>query len=123
MRLKRQIICIVCPMGCMVSVQSEGRRIRRLVGARCARGRRYARKETLAPERVLTTTLRVRKGSLPLAPVRSSKPIPKAKLRRCMDRLAQLEVEAPVQAGQVLVRNLLRTGADILATRTVSSGS
>ena len=90
---------------------------------RCPHGRRYARKEFLCPERVLTTTVRVKGGRLRLVPVRSSGPIAKAKILRCMNRLSRLQVQAPVRAGQILARNILRSGADIIATRSVSVSS
>ena len=113
------MVCIVCPMGCAITVKAKGRQITQLAGMRCAHGRRYARKEFLAPERMLTSTVRVKGGRTRMAPVRSSKPIAKGKILRCMDRLARLEVEAPVRAGQVVVKNILRSGADIVATRGV----
>jgi CxxC motif-containing protein len=120
---KRQLVCIVCPLGCTIKVKASGKRIRGLEGMRCAHGRRYARKEFLSPERMLTTTVRVKGGRLRLVPVRSSGPIAKAKILRCMNRLARLEVAAPVRLGQVLVENVLRSGADIIATRSVPAPS
>ena len=120
---KRQLVCIVCPQGCTIKVKANGKRIKAIEGMRCAHGRRYARKEFLSPERMLTTTVRVKGGRLRLVPVRSSGPIAKAKILRCMNRLSRLQVEAPVRSGQVLVKNILRSGADIIATRSVPAPS
>jgi CxxC motif-containing protein len=106
-------------MGCTIVLEAQGREIRRLAGVGCRHGRQYARKEFLAPERMLTSTVRVKGGRARMAPVRSSRPIAKGKILHCMDRLARLEVEAPVRAGQVVVRNILRSGADIIVTRRV----
>lgn len=119
----RQLICIVCPMGCTIEVKANGRQIRAIEGVRCPHGRRYARKEFLSPERMLTTTVRVKGGRLRLAPVRSSGPVAKAKILRCMNRLSRLQIVAPVCSGQVLVKNILRSGADIVATRSVPAVS
>jgi CxxC motif-containing protein len=116
---KRQLVCIVCPMGCTINLQAKGKRIVGMRGMRCPHGRQYARKEFLSPERMLTSTVRVKGGRLRLVPVRSSRPIAKGKILQCMNKLARLEVEAPIRAGQVIVKNILRSGADIVATRNV----
>ena len=117
--MKRQITCIVCPTGCTITLQVKGRRILRIMGAPCRHGREYAAKEFHSPERMLTSTVLVRGAGRRLVPVRSSKPVAKGKILKCMNVLASLKVEAPVRIGQVLVRNILRSGADIIATGSV----
>jgi CxxC motif-containing protein len=68
---------------------------------------------------MLTSTVLVKGGRLRLVPVRSSRPIAKGKMLKCMNVLASLRVQAPVRAGQRLVPDILRSGADIIATRSV----
>jgi len=89
-------------------------------GNECKRGEGYARNEFHHPMRGLTTTLRVRRnGELRVVPVKASQPIPKEKLMECMEYLKKVEVEAPVKIGQVIVKNILRLGVDIIATRNL----
>ena len=117
--MKRQITCIVCPRGCTITLQVKGRRIVRIAGSPCRHGREYATKEFYSTERMLTSTVIVKGGRRRLVPVRSSKPIAKGKMLKCMNVLAALRVKAPVRAGQRLVADILRSGADIIATRPV----
>jgi CxxC motif-containing protein len=52
--------------------------------------------------------------------VKTSVPIPKEKLLEAMSLIGQLEVTAPVSMGAVLLNNLLGTGADLVACKTVA---
>jgi len=55
----------------------------------------------------------------PLLPVRTDRPIPKDKLREAMRATAELEVEAPVKMGDVLVENFLGLGVRLIASRSL----
>ena len=55
-------------------------------------------------------------GSNRLLPVRTDKPVPRDKLRELMKIIARVRVEPPVKAGQVIIPDVLETGANILAT-------
>ncbi len=115
----RNLICIGCPMGCPLTVTVEGGQIREVTGNTCKRGEEYARREVTHPTRVLTTTLPVLGGERPTLPVRTRGEIPKDRVVSCARALRGVTVEAPVQAGQVVVKNLGGTGVDLVATRTV----
>lgn len=88
-------------------------------GNECKRGEDYARNEFHLPVRGLTTTVRVRNGELRIVPVKANQPIPKEKIMECMEYLRKVEVEAPVKIGQVIVKNILGLGVDIIATRNL----
>ena len=61
----KDIRCIICPTGCLVHVENvNGELI--IEGHSCKRGEEYARDEFVAPKRILTTTMRVENGILPL---------------------------------------------------------
>jgi CxxC motif-containing protein len=89
----------------------------RTEGAACKRGQAFVREELTAPKRMFTSTVRVRGGALPLAPVRSSAPLPKGLLLQVAALLRRLTLEAPVVEHQVVVSNVLDTGVDIIASR------
>ncbi len=116
----RKISCIVCPMGCVGTVEVRGGIAVRAAGFTCKRGEAYAVDEVTAPRRVLTSTVRVVGGVLPLAPVVSSRPLPKEQLLPAARCLATMQVAAPVQEGQVVVANLLGLGVDMVATRAIA---
>ena len=50
---------------------------------------------------------------------RLSKPVSKAMIFPIMEEIRKASVEAPVRIGDVIIRNILSTGADVIATRNV----
>ena len=118
--MKKEMICIGCPMGCYLSVDYVGATIRDVTGNRCKVGLEYAEKEFSNPERTLTTTVKVKHGHLPLVSVRTNKPIPKSRIVDAMNLLAKVEVEAPVKIGEPIIQNIFNTGVNIVATKNIS---
>jgi len=118
--MKKEMICIGCPMGCYLAVEYIGTTISGVSGNRCKVGMEYAEKEISNPERTLTTTVKVKNGYLPLVSVRTSKPIPKNIIFDAMDLLAKVEAEAPLKIGELIVQNILNTGVNIVATKNIS---
>lgn len=118
---RRSLICIGCPMGCPLTVELEGGEILSVSGNTCKRGDTYARREVISPTRVLTTTVPVQGGTCPTVPVKTAGEIPKALLLDCVRALQPLQVSAPLRAGQVICRDLLGTGIDLIATRDVAA--
>ncbi|MEM1483895.1 DUF1667 domain-containing protein [Oscillospiraceae bacterium PP1C4] len=116
---EKKIICIVCPIGCNITVQGEGDQIELMEGFTCKRGEEYARNEFIHPVRILTSTAKVEGSCVPLVPVRSNKPVPKELLFDCMNEIRKLNVKAPVYCQDVLIPNILGTGIDIVATGCV----
>jgi CxxC motif-containing protein len=118
--MKKEMICIGCPMGCYLSVEYVGTTIRDVTGNQCKVGLEYAEKEIFNPERTLTTTVKVKHGYLPLVSVRTDKPIPKSRILDAMNLLAKVEVEAPIKIGESIIQNILNTGVNIVATKNIS---
>lgn len=118
---KKNITCIVCPIGCNIEVEydPETEEISKMEGNTCIRGKDYVRKELFNPERVLTSSIKVKGGKLPLVSIRTDKDIPKEKILSLMEIINQQEVKAPVHIGDVLVSNPLDLNADIIATKSV----
>lgn len=116
----KEIICIVCPMGCQMVVSGNGDSTGWTVsGNACARGEKYGIKELSDPTRVLTTTVKLKRGRCKRLPVRSDAPIPKDRILDCMKVLNSVEVEAPVRMGGIIVENILGTGANIISARSI----
>jgi CxxC motif-containing protein len=85
----------------------------------CERGERYAIDEYLTPRRVLTTTINLQNAATRYLPVKTSQPIPKELLFPCMNVLKRVVVSPPIDLGDVVVKNVLGTGVDVVATRSV----
>ena len=112
----KDIRCIICPTGCLVHVENiNGELI--IEGHSCKRGEEYAREEFVSPKRILTTTIQVENGFLPLVPVRSDNPILKDKLEDALKQVARTKTKAPIKMGDVLIENILGLGINIIASR------
>ena len=111
----QQLTCISCPVGCQLMVSQNQKGELTITGAQCVRGETYARAEFSQPMRQLTTLIAVQGCRRPLA-VRTSQAVPKTMLNDCLMAIHQTPVRLPVHLGQVLITNLLGTGADVVAT-------
>lgn len=118
---KREMICIVCPIGCHLEItrDSENNEDYVVNGARCKRGKSYGIKELSNPTRLVTSTVKIRGGSLLRLPVRTDKEIPKDKIFECMKIINEIEVATPIDMGQIIAENILDTHVNIIASRSV----
>jgi CxxC motif-containing protein len=117
--IKRELTCIGCPLGCMLQVELENDEVRNVTGYTCARGKEYAVKEVTNPTRIVTTTVRVTNGSLPVVSVKTSTDIPKDKIRDCISALKGVTVTAPVQIGDVILENIAGMNSNVIATKNI----
>ena len=116
---KRELTCIVCPLGCHITVTLDKGKVIDVRGYSCPKGKEYAYQEIVQPVRTLATTVKIHNGTRNMLPVKTSKPIPKELLLKAMDVIAKVEVDAPIKIGTVIIKNILNTGADVIATATV----
>lgn len=89
-------------------------------GNRCKRGLEYAKNEVLDPRRILTMSVKVENGEMELVSVKTDTPIPKKIIPKAIGYLKKIKVDAPVKVGDVIIKDLFGTKANIIATRTVS---
>ena len=87
------LICIVCPKGCHLKVDEENGY--KVTGNGCPRGAVYGEKELVNPTRVITSTV--------------------------MDELTKVTAKAPVNVGDVIIKDVLGLGVDIVATKKVTA--
>ncbi len=116
---KRELICIGCPLGCMVSVEMEGKEVKNVTGYTCPRGKAYAEKEVTNPVRIVTSSVRVSGGDKVSVSVKTKSDIPKEKIFDVMRDLKDVTVKAPIKIGDVLVEDVAKTGVAIVATANV----
>lgn len=114
--MKKEMICINCPRGCHLTVDTETLEV---TGNTCPRGKAYGVSEVTNPTRTVTSTVAVEKGKFPRASVKTSSPIPKGMIFKVMDEINKVDVQAPTTIGQVVIKNVLNTSADIVITKNV----
>ncbi len=113
--MKRELTCIVCPKGCQLSVELEGKEIVSISGHTCKRGEEYARTECTAPMRTVTSTAAIIGGGV--VPVKTDKTIPKELIFECMKEINKARVSPDAKLGDIVIENLLGTGANVVTTR------
>ena len=101
----------------MMTVSMENGEVVSVVGKTCKRGDAYARKEVTNPTRIVTSSVKVTGGVLPVVSVKTKEDIPKGKIKDCMKELRDVTVKAPVHIGDVLLADVAGTGVDIIATK------
>lgn len=112
--MKREMTCIVCPMGCAMEIElSEDGQVLSVKGNTCKRGAKYAETECINPQRTITTTLRCEDGRM--VAVKTDTTIPKDKMFEAMELINKTVVKLPVMIGDVLVKDVF--GSNIVATQ------
>ena len=131
---KQQLTCIICPQGCLLSVEvssadfsaeKEDKTGVKITGNKCKRGIDYAREEIFSPKRIVTATctavLSNSKDSnshLQRIPVRTTSPCPKESINELLKDIYSVRHTLPVKSGQKLLSNWKGSSIDVIATRT-----
>ncbi|MDU4935487.1 MAG: DUF1667 domain-containing protein [Peptostreptococcaceae bacterium] len=115
-----ELICIVCPVGCHLTINKneEGFKVG---GNTCKRGEKYAIEEMTNPRRVITSTVKLQNSYLHLLPVKTEDTIPKDMIFEIMEELNKIEVSAPINAGDIIVENILDTGVNVISTKNIEA--
>ncbi len=116
---KKELVCIGCPMGCNLIVSMEGDKVCEVTGNTCPRGIEYAKKELTNPTRIVTSSVWINGGRLPVVSVKTAEDIPKEKIFDCINELKNVMLEAPVHIGDVVVEDVAGTGVPVIATKNV----
>lgn len=113
---KGQLICIGCPVGCLITAHKKEDGSISITGNSCKKGEEYARNEMTAPMRTVTSMIRVRGGQGAVVPVKTASEIPKEKIGACMEEIKAKVIDAPVRVGDVLIENVAGTSVAVIAT-------
>jgi len=111
------LTCIICPKGCLLTVETENGRVVSVTGNTCERGEKYAVSECVNPTRTLTTTARVAGGGM--VSVKSDKPLMKGNLSEYMKIINKLSLLPPIHIGDIIIENINETGINIVATKNI----
>lgn len=112
--MEKKLICISCPMGCHLTVDDEKKTV---AGNSCKRGEVYGLSEVLNPVRMITSVVKIKNSDIKMLPVKTSAPIKKELNFKCIEEINKVTVEAPIRIGDIIIKNILDTGIDIIATR------
>ncbi len=119
--VKKELTCVVCPAGCRVTVTlDEAGAVTDVQGHTCPRGKTYAESEVTHPTRTLTSTVIVEgPAGNKMLPVKTDKPIPRENLFQAMELVRAYRAKAPVQTGDVLIRDFIEEGTCLVACKSL----
>lgn len=118
---KRELTCIGCPLGCQLRVEIEDNRVIGVEGNSCKRGENYAQKECTNPTRIVTSTVGVIDGVIPVVSVKTEGDIPKERIKECMHELKGIKIKAPIRIGDIIVKNIAGTNTNVIATKNIQA--
>jgi len=114
-----RLTCVLCPVGCELEVRKVSAADLEIKGNQCDKGVPFAVEEVLHPKRNLATSVPLRGTAVRMVSVRLSDRVPREMIFPVLAEIAKLRPEAPVRRGQVLIADVLGTGVDVIATRSV----
>ena len=109
--MEKHMICIMCPMGCNLTVKEDKGEIL-VTGNGCNRGVMFAKEEMTCPKRIVTTSVKTKNG---VKACKTTAPIPKNLMFECVKEIEKLRL-GDVKFGQIIIKNVLGTGADVIVT-------
>lgn len=112
--MNKEFICIVCPRGCHITVDDQ----MNITGNKCPRGKTYVETELKDPKRILTTTIRTTFKERPRVSCKTDKPIPKKLIFDAMRVINEVVIDKPLKIGDIVIRDILHTGSNIVLTKS-----
>ena len=95
-----ELVCIVCPKGCRMSVEN-------------------AKAEETCPMRTVCSTVATSFPSMPVLPVRTDGEIPKSRIGELMRLINGIEVTKKLRRGDVVAASVVGTDVNLIATATI----
>lgn len=115
--MTKELTCIVCPKGCRLKVDTATFQVE---GHSCPRGEEYGSKELQNPVRVVTSTVMTDSRIHPRLPVKTDGAIKKSLVLKATSLLDGVQVKLPVSIGDVILENILDSGINFVATRSLT---
>jgi CxxC motif-containing protein len=121
--LLSQVICNECQKKCVIDIYKEGDKLA-FEGHNCNKGIGYGEDYINSSKRIFTTVVRIKSNtSTKVVPVKSNEPIEVSLWIECSKALGRLYVGVPIKIGDVICKNILNTGVDIICTKNVDRES
>ena len=116
----KNLTCIECPKGCHLTIEVEKDYVINVNGNQCEKGESYARSEVEDPVRLLTSSVLTKGLALKMVPVRTDKPVPRARIFEAMDAIRKIRLCKRVKAGDAIAANFLDLNVNLIVTRDAS---
>ena len=119
--MKRDMICISCPMGCRISADWNNEGDITVTGNKCPRGIIYGKEEILSPRRVVTATININSSWLGRLPVMTTGTVPKGIIDSLLNKIYKMHLDVPIVRDDIIIKDIENTGINLIATRSVKT--
>lgn len=120
--MDKQVICDRCERKCILYIEEDDNSFR-ILGNQCEEGIIRGQEEMNSSKGILTTLVRIKGAKKNVVSVKSSSPIDKKLWVECSKALSRIYVGAPVRIGDLICKNILNTGVDIVCTKNVDKAN
>ena len=117
----KEMICIVCPNGCHLKIDSSKEEIK-VTGNLCPRGEAFARTEMTCPMRTISSTVKTTSSVQPVVSVKVSQEIPKSKIFDVMDQIQSVVLDHDLDVGQPVIQNVCDLCVYVILTTSFRNG-
>ena len=114
--MEKKLVCIVCPVGCRLTVTGTGDNIS-VSGESCKKGVAYALEEMSNPVRMVCTTVKIDGGVHSVIPVKTDRAIPDRYKLDVVRAVKDIVLKSPVRTGDIIIPDLFGTGVNLVAER------
>lgn len=115
-----EVRCGYCSGRCRMTVKLDNnQKFVSAAGNACSNGAKYAREEIDNPFKIFASLIAIKGGSEAVSSVKTNKPVPKELFSVIEEYIKSISLSAPVTYGDIVMTNILDTGADIIITRAV----
>ena len=115
----KEVICDKCNKKCVLGIDKYKGKTE-IVGNLCDLGIEYGDFEINNNKDILTTLVRIKGSKNTVVPVKSTKPLDKTSWIECSKALSRIYVGAPIKQGDIVCKNILNTGVDIVCTKNMN---
>lgn len=115
--------CKVCPIGCelIITENKSDPSGFTVEGNSCNRGRDFGIQMVTKSSKILTGRVLIENGIMKRLPVKTTDVIPKHKAEDCLKIINSTEVSAPVKKGDIIIKDILGLGIDVVASRKMKA--
>jgi CxxC motif-containing protein len=114
-----QVVCNLCDKRCVINIHKEENNYL-CEGNLCDKGMTYGNEYMRSSSKIFTSVVRVKDPtSCNVVPVKSSKPIDISLWMECSKALGRIYVGLPIKIGDVICKNIVNSGVDIICTKNV----
>ena len=118
MSMEKNLVCIVCPIGCRMKVSGTADDLQ-VSGQKCTKGVAHAHEEVTNPTRMVCTTVKIEGGIHRVIPVRTDRAIPDRYKLEVVRAVKDIVLTSPVKMGDVVLADLFGTGVNLIAERNM----